>query len=188
MLQHVGTKTIHTNRLILRRFQASDAQDIWNNWVTDPQACRFWTWDPHTDIEETKSALQEWIQAYQDATYYHWVIVLKENIQAVGYIYLNAFNEEQESAAIHFLLSRKHWNKGHMTEACQAVLAYAFTQIGASKVATHHHAQNPASGRIMQKSGMQCIGNEDKQYPECPRISGTYCLYEIRKEDWQSAQ
>lgn len=51
MLNHVGTQTIETNRLILRRYDSKDATDMFYNWVTDPAVSRFWGWKPHENIE-----------------------------------------------------------------------------------------------------------------------------------------
>ena len=56
-LNHVGTKTIKTDRIILRKYEMKDAEDIFSNWVTDCEVSIFWGWNPHENIEETKSLL-----------------------------------------------------------------------------------------------------------------------------------
>ena len=35
ILRDVGTKTIETERLLLRKFKVEDAKDMYNNWATD---------------------------------------------------------------------------------------------------------------------------------------------------------
>lgn len=62
-MQHIGTKQLETERLILRRYRMEDADDMFANWVTDPEVVRFWDWKPHQDIAETKSLLRSWIQS-----------------------------------------------------------------------------------------------------------------------------
>ena len=69
MLNHVGTEQLETNRLILRRHKMTDADDMYNNWVTDPEVCRFWSWEPHKNIEETKGLLAGWIEEYKKKRY-----------------------------------------------------------------------------------------------------------------------
>lgn len=86
MLNHVGTQTLETTRLILRRYEAADADDMFRNWVTDPEVSKFWGWKPHENIEETKALLAGWIEDYHHLETYHWVIILKSISQAVGYI------------------------------------------------------------------------------------------------------
>ena len=187
MLNHVGTQPLETSRLILRRYEMSDADDIYNNWVTDPEVSRFWGWKPHKDINETKSELVNWIEDYSKTDIYHWVIILKSIAQAIGYIYLNKINDTDDSVSVHFLLSRKYWNQGIMPEACKEVLEFAFSVLRVKRVHTHHHIDNPASGRVMQKCGMRYIKTEytDK---DCEPINGDYNYYEITIDDWKRTE
>ena len=92
------------------------------------------------------------------------------------------------SAAVHYLVSRKYWNQGIMTEACKAVIDFSFSKIGMLSIHTHHHVDNPASGKVMQKSGFRYIGTQYREIPDCSRISGNYCDYEISKDDWLRAK
>ncbi len=187
MLKHVGTEQLETNRLILRRHEMTDADDMYENWVTDPEVCRFWQWSPHKSIEETKTFLADCIKDYIKLDYYHWIIELKNTSEAIGYIYLADIDDTNNSMSVHFSLSQKHWKQGIMTEACKSVLWFAFSVLGAKKVYSFHHIENPASGKVMQKSGMRYIKTEYKLRPECERISGEYCFYEIIKQDWEMA-
>jgi len=184
MLNHAGTKALETDRLILRQYRMDDAEDMFRNWVTDPQVSRFWGWEPHKNIGETRAVLASWIEEYAKPETYHWVIVLKETSQAIGYIYLNEINDEDDSVSVHFLLSRKYWNRGLTTEACKRVIEFAFCELGAGSVRSRHHIDNPASGRVMQKSGMRYTRTAYRKIPDCERISGDYCYYEIRREVW----
>jgi len=184
-MNHIGTQRIETSRLILRQYAVSDADDIFRNWVADPEVSRFWGWEPHKDVDETKALLKTWIDDYAKMETYHWVIVLKDNSQAIGYIYFNDINDTEESVSVHFLLSRKYWNQGIMTEACKGALEFAFAVLGVKRVHTHHHIDNPASGGVMRKCGMRYIETRHKNVPACEQISGNYCYYEITADDWK---
>lgn len=105
MLNHAGTQTLETERLLLRKYRITDAEDMFNNWVTDSKVSRFWEWDPYKDIHETKSLLLKWIAEYSCPERYRWVVVNKGISQAAGYIYLNEINDEDNNASIHYLLS-----------------------------------------------------------------------------------
>jgi RimJ/RimL family protein N-acetyltransferase len=183
MLNHIGTQKIDTNRLTLRRYEVSDADDIFLNWVTDKEVTRFWNWEPHKDIKETKYLLQGWIDKYNNKDNYHWVIILKEESQAIGYIFVNEIDNDDETASLHCIISKKHWNKGFATEASKAVIAFAFTEIGIRKIQTRHHVNNPASGRALQKSGMRFVKIAYKHFPSCERLNGDYYFYEIIKDE-----
>lgn len=177
-MKHLGTVPLETQRLILRRYQMADAQDMFANWLTDREVSRFWTWQPHTDISETKAALEQWISQYSNDNYYHWVIVAKQNLQPIGYIYLNTVDNSLGSAAVHYLLSRPYWNQGLASEACKEVIEFAFGRVGFRRIHSHHHAGNPASGRVMEKCGMKHIKTEYRRL-EQERLCGDYLCYEI---------
>ena len=185
-MKHAGTQTIQTDRLILRKYEIADAEDMFRNWVTDPENSRFWSWEPHKDISETKSLISGWIDEYTKADTYHWVIVLKSTSQAIGYIYFDEIDNAAQSLSVHYLISRKLWNQGIATEACKSVLEFAFNTIGASKVHSRHHIENPASGKVLRKCGMGYVYTEYKHYPDCERISGNYRIYEITRHTYKS--
>ena len=185
MLNHIGTQIIETSRLILRKYEMSDAEDMFKNWVTDPEVSRFWSWEPHKNIEETKSLLAGWVEEYEKLDRYCWVIILKSISQAVGYILFSVENESEGSLAVHYALSSKYWNQGIMSEACKGVFEFAFDEIKAQKIYSRHHVDNPASGRVMQKCGMRYVKTEYRSMPHCERISGDYCYYEITENEWR---
>lgn len=155
------------------------------NWVTDEQASRFWGWAPHKNIEETCALLNVWIKQYDTPTVYHWVLIHKQDNQAMGYIYLNDIDQVNECATIHYLVGRKYWNQGIATEACKAILKYAFSCIGLKTIRSHHHKDNPSSGKVMQKAGMHFTQTTYRQFPEGEEsLNGYYCYYVINAGDW----
>jgi [ribosomal protein S5]-alanine N-acetyltransferase len=185
MLNHVGTQTLDARRVTLRKYTMDDAEDMFRNWVTDPEVSRFGGWEPHKHIEEIQSLLSGWIDGYSNPETYHWVIVLKDASQAIGCIYLNDINNEEHSVSVHYLLSRQYWNQGIMTEACKCVLDFAFSVLGVVRVHTHHHVENPASGKVQQKCGMRYVKTAYRQFPACEQISGNYCYYELTIDEWK---
>ena len=183
MLNHVGTRQLETSRLILRRFEMTDAEDMYKNWVTDPEVCRFWSWHPHKNIKETKNLLAGWTKDYTKPDTYHWVIVSKNTAQAIGYIYLADINDANNSVSVHYALSRTYWNQGIMTEACACVIRFAFDILGTKRIHSRHHANNPASGRVQQKCGMRYSKTAYDTAPDCEDLRGEYLYHEILSSD-----
>lgn len=66
MITHKGTQTIHTDRLILRKFTVDDAQAMFENWASDERVTRYLTWCPHESPEATKQLLELWCAAYEN--------------------------------------------------------------------------------------------------------------------------
>lgn len=77
-MENKGTKTLKTERLILRRFVSEDAEAMYANWATDTEVTKFLTWPPHASVEVTKCLLEDWIRRYEDLSYYNWGIELRE--------------------------------------------------------------------------------------------------------------
>ena len=153
-----GTQTIETKRLILRRFRLEDAEDMYNNWASDPEVSKFLTWPPHESVDFTRELLKGWIEEYEDGSYFNWVMENKETGHAIGNISVVQFKEKAQAAEIGFCMSRAYWGQGYMPEALTAVMDYLFDVVGLNRVAACHDSNNPKSGRVMEKAGMKLEG------------------------------
>ena len=78
-MKHCGTQRLETDRLILRRYVSDDAPAMFKNWASDPEVTKFLMWKTHSDKEESRNIMDEWVKQYSNEKYYHWGIVLKEN-------------------------------------------------------------------------------------------------------------
>lgn len=112
-MKDLGTKTIETERLILRRFKMEDAEAMYKNWASDAEVTKFLTWPPHRSNEVTKKVLQDWINNYEKDDFYQWAIILKENgEEPIGTISVVDKDEEVNMVHIGYCIGRKWWNRG----------------------------------------------------------------------------
>ena len=153
-----GTQQLETHRLILRRFRAEDAEDMFRNWASDPEVTRYLTWPAHGSVEITRMVLADWISRYDDGSFFNWAIVLKETGEVIGNIAAVSVIEPLESAELGYCLGRAFWGRGIMPEALRAVNAWLFETAGLRRVIAHHDVNNPGSGRVMAKAGMKLEG------------------------------
>ena len=159
MLHHKGTVTIETDRLILRRFAMEDAEAMYRNWASDDEVSKHLTWPTHTSVEISKMVLTDWTSHYPEPDFYNWAIVLKENgPEPIGNISVVGIDNKVDAATMGYCMSRAHWRKGIMAEALTAVIAFLFDEVGFNRVEADHDPNNPASGRVMEKSGMRHEG------------------------------
>lgn len=158
MIKHTGTKTINTERLILRRFEIDDANNMFNNWGSDEEVIKFLSWDKHEDVNFTKYLLNLWIDEYSDEKNYHWAIELKETKEVIGDIKVFKLKDKTASCEIGYCLSRKFWNKGITSEAMKSVIGYMFEEIGLNRIVAMHNPKNIASGKVMIKNNMTYEG------------------------------
>lgn len=70
-LNHVGTITLETDRLILRRLTIDDAENVYNNWTSDSEVSKYMRWQPHRCIEETVLTINDWINVKVNQKVYH---------------------------------------------------------------------------------------------------------------------
>ena len=157
-MNHLGTQTIETGRLILRRFTADDAQAMYDNWASDPEVTRYLTWPAHQSQEISRLVVTDWVSHYDQADYYQWAIVLRDLGQPIGSISVITHNDQTAMAHVGYCLGRAWWHQGIMSEALGAVIAFLFDQVGANRIESMHDPRNPHSGGVMKKCGMQYEG------------------------------
>ena len=186
-LNHTGSVRLETERLLLRPTAISDAEQMFNNWASDPEVTRYLMWQPHTDIEVTKSVLADWDIKNEGSDYYHWGIVLKETGQIIGTGGTLGINERHRSTELGYCLSRTCWGKGYMSEAVAAMISHLFFVVGLNRITSYHDPENVASGRVMIKNRMVYEGTQ-RQAHYCPR-RGFYDLscYAIVKSDFDES-
>ena len=63
-MNHKGTVTLETERLILRRFTMDDADAMFQNWASDDEVTKYLTWPTHTDVSVSKTVINSWLELY----------------------------------------------------------------------------------------------------------------------------
>ncbi len=188
-LKYRGTLTLETEQLILRRFTMEDAEPMYRNWASDPAVTKFLQWKPHKDIGETEGILAGWLPCYEDSQgqgFYNWAIELKELGEPVGSISVVNRDDRARRAHIGYCLGRNWWRQGIMTEALAAVIKYLFGE-GYLRIESRHNVNNPHSGDVMKKCGMQYEGTF-KGYEWDNSGIGDAAFYAILKEDYENTK
>ena len=152
---NVGTKTIETKRLILRKLEISDLEQVYNNWCSDPKVSKYVTWDMHKNIEQTKEYINFKLDLYKKDYRFDWVVVIKETNEVIGEIDAVKQSLNYNLVELGYCYGSKYWNNGYATEALSAVIKYLKEVALVEKVTACHISTNPASGRVMQKAGMK---------------------------------
>ncbi len=146
-----------TSRLLMRSFQLSDAPRVAFLAGDFEVACMVSS-IPHP--YEVAMAV-EWIQGHANQITcqiaMHYAIVRQADHLLIGAMGLQ-FDWKNQSAELGYWIGKPYWNQGYATEAAQAVLEFAFGELGLNRVEARHMTKNPASGRVMQKIGMSYEG------------------------------
>lgn len=153
-MEHCGTRTLETERLLLRSFRPADAADCLRNWATDPAIYRYISGQPQTAQEIT-----EWLssaeKAYACPETYYWAIEEKASRAVIGEIYVDDFSSRNRWCELDWKIGSAFQGKSFATEAAQAVIRYLTgDQPGFHRIQAKCCVENLASERVMQKLGM----------------------------------
>ena len=149
--------SLETRDLVLRRPRMKDAADIYA-YASDDEVARYVLWEPHHSLAETRSCLRGLIRCARAGYPSSWVIVLRETGRVIGTIGFVWYSAENCSAEVGYSLSRDYGNRGYATQALQAVSSEAFHSLPLNRLEAQHDLRNPASGRVMEKSGFRREG------------------------------
>lgn len=158
-MEHLGTCKLTSNRLCLRRFELSDAADMYYNWANDPKVTEFLTWTPHKSIDATIQILIDWTNHYSAPDFYQWAICFADNPEVpIGCISVVDRDDKLHAVEIGYCIGQRYWHKGIMSEALELVIRFFFKQVGSNRIAAKHDPRNPNSGKVMQHCGMKYEG------------------------------
>jgi len=157
-MNHKGTVTLDTERLILRRFSIEDAEAMFRNWASDDEVTKFLTWQTHLDISVSQTVINSWLELYQKLDHYSWAIVLKEIEEPIGSIAAVEKRDDIKMVHIGYCIGRKWWHQGYTSEALMELIRFFFEEIRVNRIESRHDPRNPNSGKVMIKCGLQYEG------------------------------
>lgn len=183
-LNLIGAQPFDTKRLKLRPFKLSDAQYIYKNWASSEKVAKYVTWNAHESIEVSTAFCVDRVKHSGRVDSFDWVIELTELGEPIGSIGAVKVDTEKREVTIGYVIGEQWWNKGIMTEALEAVLAYLIFVVGFDTVVADHVVENAASGRVMQKCGMKKIGTETVTLENKGGVEVNTDVYCITKPEW----
>lgn len=152
---------LETDRLILRPFELSDAEALFDM-DKNPEVHKYLWNKPLTKIEEVHDYINMVRQQYIDNNIGRFSTILKETGELIGWTGIKFVTGHIENGNTNFYdygyrLNEKFWSKGYATEASVAWLDYGFNTMKIDKMNAYTHTENGASNHILQKVGMNFI-------------------------------
>lgn len=154
---------VETERLILRKLEQRDAPLYFERISSREAVAKTMLWEPHQHPDETEALVARCVQWYADPTFCRWAIALKSDDTIIGVADLLRFTEDHR-CSFAYMIGEEFWGQGYATEALRAIFAYGFDHLNLRQIEADHFSDNPASGRVMQKLGMQHVGSTPKAY------------------------
>lgn len=175
------TPTLETERLVLRPMRLEDAPAIqrhFPHWdvVRHLLAKVPWPYPEDGALTNVRECLEK--RARDEQLY--WAITWKGgDDELIGRIDLRPDGGDHEMRG--FWLAREHWGQGLMTEAAEAVTAYAFEVLAWPFIEVSNAATNAASHRIKEKQGFTLVAVTDGEFVEGPRRKE---VWRLTRETW----
>ncbi len=152
---------IKTSRLSLTPFERTDI-DRFIELVNDEGVARSLASLP---LPFTAPDAQAWIadREQQQASNNKYLFAIKTKTSGfIGVIGMDRQNKELFDLG--YWLGRKFWGQGYASEAASAILHWAETNVGIKAITASYFQDNPASGRVLEKSGFLHTGVKTMRY------------------------
>ena len=149
---------LETARLLLRPVTPEDYQAVFR-WCGDPKVNRFMIYPLYRSAEEVRA----WLESRSTDTpdEFDYGFVLKETGELIGEGGM-FYHPEEDLWHIGYNLRADCWGRGLTTEAMGKIIDYARSVRQVRVIEACHAVDNPASGKVMEKLGLRCVG--DTQY------------------------
>ena len=160
-MKNLGSKTIETDRLILKAQTMNEQKYLWSvlmipevnkYYLTVPiflrDKLKDWELQEKYYIEEMKHA--------NDCDVYKWSIFLKDTGECIGKVDCHKASDEYEDIidssirGVGWYIDPKYQGKGYGTEAARAMIDYMFNEVDINEIKTGAAIINPASWKIME--------------------------------------
>ena len=174
---------LETERLLLRPWRESDAEDLYR-YASDPEVGSIAGWPVHTSIENSREIIRDVFSA--EETY---AVCLKEDRRAIGSIGLIPPEQTQVAAPptemeIGFWIGVPFWGRGYIPEAVREIQRYAFEDLGCTALWCGYYDGNKKSKRVQEKCGFAFHHTEEDV--DCPLVGDvrTEHFTYLSREKW----
>jgi [ribosomal protein S5]-alanine N-acetyltransferase len=167
---------------MLRKLVEADATALFTI-LSDPEVIKYTPRQLHQSIEETKKLLLQWITLYEQNEVSRWGIVHKADQIVIGICGFISWDKIDKRTEIAYILARKYWGQGYMTEAVQEVIKFGFEVMGLNRIEALCEPENRGSIRVLEKANMHYEGRL-REYKFDKGTFHTVDMYSTLKRDW----
>ncbi|MGZ8613169.1 MAG: GNAT family N-acetyltransferase [Actinomycetota bacterium] len=155
---------INTERLVLRRSHADDAETI-STYRSDPEVHRYQGWE-RTDHEGVRAEIESMASRApgEPGGWVQFSVEERDTGRLVGDVGMSPADDEPGVIKVGYTMDPAFQGRGYATEAVAALIAYAFDVLGANVVRAYASAANLPSIRVAEKAGMRLVERFERTY------------------------
>ncbi|MGF1484020.1 MAG: GNAT family N-acetyltransferase [Opitutales bacterium] len=174
---------LKTSRLTLRRFTLDDAPTIarlcHDTRIADTTLRIPHPYEPAMAVTWISGLLED----YRENPLASLAITLRATAELIGSIG-TSLDLEHRRAELGYWIAPDHWNRGYATEALRALIDHGFNTTEILRFSAYHFANNPASGRVLQKAGMSLEGTLRQYIRKNGRQLDCH-VYAMLRSEWE---
>ena len=176
--------TLETERLILRRWEDSDAEGLFE-YAKDPDVGPIAGWPAHQSIAESRNVIKNVFNGKEA-----YAICLKTDNKAIGAIELKLnghtdMTDRDDECELGYWLGKPFWGQGIVPEAVKEMLRHAFEDIGMTRVWVGYYEGNAKSKRVQEKCGFRYQWKSENVYVPLMHEKRTGHVSSMTKDQWQ---
>ena len=150
---------LKSQRLGFRAWRPDDLELAFGLWG-DAEVSRFIDARGELSRQQVEEILEKHIASEREHGIQYWPVFLLQSGEHVGCCGLRPYRPEQKIHELGVHLRKCFWGKGLAAEACEAVIRYAFENLGASALFAGHNPKNQSSRRLLEKLGFRYTHSE----------------------------
>jgi len=145
---------IETERLILRQFQESDVDDVFE-FSSNSEVLTYTGDKPLKEKSQALDIIRNiWFSDYAKYGFGRWAVIHKADNKLFGFAGLKYLPEVDE-VDIGYRFLPKYWGQGLATEASIEILKYGFDVLKLKKIIGVAMPENIASCKVLEKIGLK---------------------------------
>lgn len=174
---------LETARLVMRPIRLEDSPAFFDIF-SDEETLRFWSGETLRDLEQARTLVCRELELSASDNCINWGIALPGPDRLIGKFTLFQFHAQNRRAEVGYILDRRFWGKGYMTEAMGEILAYAFNDLELHRLEADSDPGNEASLALLRKFGFEREG----YFRERWHVNGNWLdsvMFGLLREDWR---
>jgi ribosomal-protein-alanine N-acetyltransferase len=143
---------LETDRLVLIRPTAADAQAVFDRYASDPAVTRYLAWPTHRTVDDTSLFIEFSDAEWERSPAGPYLIRAKADGRLLGATGLSF--DATGAATTGYVLATDAWGRGYATEALRAMVDLA-RSLGLPSLTAYCHPDHAPSIRVLERCGFR---------------------------------
>jgi [ribosomal protein S5]-alanine N-acetyltransferase len=174
----------------LREILINDAQDITHLLMNYNVSKHLWEIPNPYSIDDALEFIKRANSDFNTLKALHFAIESKiiprsrNNLKFVGTISVKNIDLVNKKADLGYWIGEQYWGRGIATECLKLIIDYAFSaELGLKQLCAYVYPENKASIRVLEKNGMNKIGEVNEYHKLSGRDRTSFIYVTIRHSD-----